>query len=402
MLSSTSKNNISNNIIGLAPMEGVTCLASRLWFSQTSYPDFAMTPFLRVTRDYPWKRVASTYAAEIFDLKKCFNYDLIPQLMGTSPEDLERIATPLLSNTSFVDINCGCPSPKVVGSHAGSGLLEKSEVFSNFVNGLESRLGEKKFSIKMRSGFTSDEEFPELLKIVAHAKISQLTLHARTRKDRYTGKARWNLIHAASQECSFPIVGSGDITDFKSFQKLSQQAPNLNKFIIGRGALRNPWIFKELREKTSVTISNQVLITSLATFAILQELVVRDSQKLFNLIERGDFLSSCDTNEERWENLYHKLSNALFGDYIPTAKLNVERASFARVKMIWNSLRSSLPEKFMEPTLLRSACFSDFAHSFMGLCEKKEILLPLEYKEQFDWIYSGAKNHEHENQQRHN
>ncbi|BBH53655.1 hypothetical protein JCM31447_21020 [Fluviispira sanaruensis] len=375
-------------------MEGVTCLATRLWFSQTSQPDFAVTPFLRVTRDYPWKRVASTYAAEIFDLKNCFNYALIPQLMGTAPEDLERIAAPLLRATSFVDINCGCPSPKVVGSHAGSGLLEKTEVFYNFLHGLENLLGAQKFSIKMRSGFSSDDEFPELLKIVADAKLSQLTLHARTRKDRYTGKARWSLIDEAAKKLDFPVVGSGDITDLGSFKYLREQAPEVNKFIVGRGALRNPWIFMELREGHAISISSYALLKSLACFALLQEILACNSHKLINLIERGDFLSTCGTKEEDWENLYSKLSQAVFDDYISIDKLHVERASFARVKMIWNSLRSSLPEKFMEPTLLRTACFSDFSCSFMSLCENKNILLPLEYKEQYDWIYSGAKNNE--------
>ncbi len=375
-------------------MEGVTCLATRLWFSQTSHPDFAMTPFLRVTRDYPWKRVASTYAAEIFDLKKCFNYSLIPQLMGTAPEDLERIAAPLLSATSFVDINCGCPSPKVVGSHAGSGLLEKTEVFYNFIHGLENKFGVQKFSIKMRSGFTSDDEFPELLRIVAEAKLAQLTLHARTRKDRYTGKARWSLIDYAAKNSDFPVVGSGDITDFASFNQLRAQAPLVKKFIVGRGALRNPWIFMELREGCAISISSHALLKSLACFALLQEMLACNSHKLINLIERGDFISTCGTNEEHWENLYRKLSQANFDDYISIEKLHVERASFARVKMIWNSLRSSLPEKFMEPTLLRTSCFSDFSCIFMGLCGNNNILLPLEYKEQFDWIYSGAKNNE--------
>ena len=168
--------------------------------------------------------------------------------MGTSPSDLERIATPLLKNSNFVDINCGCPSPKVVGSHAGSGLLEKLEVFEEFLTGIQEKLGESRYSIKMRSGFHTNDEFPKLLNLVAKMKMSQLTLHARTRQERYTSFSKWNLIDMASQTCGFPVVGSGDIVDSQSLENTMGQAPLVEKIIVGRGALRNPWIFQEAVE----------------------------------------------------------------------------------------------------------------------------------------------------------
>lgn len=373
-------------------MEGVTCLATRLWFSQTSQPDFAMTPFLRVTRDYPWKRVPSTYAAEIFDLKGSTNYFLIPQIMGTDPCDLERIATPLLNSVNFVDVNCGCPSPKVVGSHAGSGLLEKSEIFYNFLSGLQKYLGSQRFSVKMRTGFLSDEEFPTLLNIASHTKLAQLTLHARTRKDRYTGQARWSLIDRAARECPFPVVGSGDIVDANSFKACLAQAPEVDKVIIGRGALRNPWIFDELRTKEPVTLTPRTLILALATFVLLQDLLAREPLKLISLIREGDFYSSCGNNEGLWERLYTKVSFACYGKVLSPAHLEVDRVSFARLKMIWNSLRSSLGGTFMNPSLLRVSYFSEFEKGLMHLCEQEEQKLTLKYYPQYDWIYSGAKN----------
>ncbi len=381
---------------GLAPMEGVTCFATRLWFSVTSQPDFTMTPFLRVTRDYPWKRVASTYAAEIFELKGATNYRLIPQLMGTSPLDIERIAIPLLKATNFVDINCGCPSPKVVGSHAGSGLLEKTEVFDEFLNNLQERLGAAHFSIKMRSGFMDHNEFPSLLSIVSKINMSQLTLHARTRKERYTGLSKWSLIDLASTTCSFPVVGSGDIVSAQSLEFLLSQAPQVNKVIIGRGALRNPWIFSELRNHKTVSLSTQALLFSLACFAVLQELQARDPIKLFSLVERGFFLKLCGTCEILWEKLYSELTTACYGHYVPTSLLQLDRASFARVKMIWNSLRSSLGTEFMDPTLLRVSCFPDFQKGILNITQQSKQLLHLKYYPQYDWIYSGEKNNGNE------
>ncbi|APJ04228.1 tRNA-dihydrouridine synthase family protein [Silvanigrella aquatica] len=391
-----NKKNQRDIQLGLAPMEGVTCLATRLWFSVTSTPDFAMTPFLRVTRDYPWKRVASTYAAEIFDLKDFTSYRLIPQLMGNSPEDLERIALPLLQGTSFVDVNCGCPSPKVVGSHAGSGLLEKQDVFESFLEGLEERLGHGQFSIKMRSGFLSHEEFPQLLKIVSKKNIAQLTLHARTRKDRYTGHAKWDLIDLATLSCPFPVVGSGDIINAESLAQFLRIAPKIDKVIIGRGALRNPWIFNELRSNKAVEITVSTLLLSLSCYAVLQELLAREPLKLFALVKAGLFLEACETDENKWEKLYHKLTETLYGQSVPPSSLQLDRASFARVKMIWNSLRSSLGSAFMNPLILRTSSFSDFEKEILNTAKVSSSQLLLNHNPQYDWIYSGAKSNGNE------
>lgn len=398
-MSLIKKDNVEKFIqIGLAPMEGVTCLATRLWFSVTSQPDFAMTPFLRVTQDYPWKRVASTYAAEIFDLKKLTSYSLIPQLMGTSPTDIERIALPLLKETSFVDINCGCPSPKVVGHHAGSGLLENKDVFEIFLKNIEERIGKNLFSIKMRSGFISHDEFPSLLKLVANVKMSQLTLHARTRDERYRGMSRWDLIDLASKTCPFPVIGSGDIVSSQSLKLLLEKASGVCKVIVGRGALRNPWIFHELRSNESVFLTVETLLYSLACFAILQDMLAIDYIKLFSLVESGIFLQNCGTNQTLWENLYLELCSKHYGNYIPIHLLQVEKASFARVKMIWNTLRSSLGDEFMNPKLLRVSSFSDFFYGVLHIVkQQRNHMLHLKYHSEYDWMYSGVKNQEKKN-----
>lgn len=376
-------------------MEGVTCLATRLWFSQTSAPDFAMSPFLRVTQDYPWKRVPSTYAAEIFHGKGAVPYRFIPQLMGTNPSDLARIGENLLKNTDFVDINCGCPSPKVVGSHAGSGLLEKQDVFAKFLFGLQSEFGAGRFSVKMRSGFYSHLEFPELLSIVKEFPLKQLTLHARTRNERYLGFSRFELIQNAASVCSYPVVASGDITNYSSFVDKLNKAPSSQGFIVGRGALRNPWIFLELRNKTQVVISKRVLLYALACFAMMQELNQAEGEnKLFDLLRDGVFLEFCGTNEQAWENLYCKLSFALFSHQLIFTELTVSKSSFARVKMIWNSLRSSLPALYMSPNLLRTTSVAQFLKELQAMGSNIDEQFCLVYNSSHDWIYSGARKNE--------
>ncbi|WGL60358.1 tRNA-dihydrouridine synthase family protein [Pigmentibacter sp. JX0631] len=377
--------------IGLAPMEGVTCIATRLWFSVVSRPAFAMTPFLRVTKDYPWKRVPSTYAAEIFDLKDVVPYSLIPQLMGNSPEDLERIASPLLQVTSFVDINCGCPSPKVVGSHAGSSLLQTPEIFDKFTKELEDRIGANRFSIKMRSGFHQHSEFPQLLEVIAARRLAQLTLHARTRAEKYTSHSRWELVSLSTKVCSFPVVGSGDVLDLESFQNFYQQCHDVRKLIIGRGALRNPWIFQELSSGKKVTVTFGVLSLALASYAVMQDFFQKDPERFLSEAKNGLFSETCFNDFSAWEQYYAKLVIAYYGSFIPPQDIVIDRQSFAKVKMIWNSLRSGLGEPFLQPQLLRTTSFSDFYQQLNCLFLTQEETILLRHWPEFDWMYSGEK-----------
>lgn len=385
-------NTPSKNLqIGLAPMEGVTCLATRLWFSVVSRPSFAMTPFLRVTRDYPWKRVPSTYAAEIFDLKEVVTYSLIPQLMGNSPEDLTRIALPLLLNTDFIDINCGCPSPKVVGSHAGSSLLENPDTFSLFIDQMAQHLGAKRFSIKMRSGFHTHAEFPKLLSVVAQYPLAQLTLHARTRAERYTARSRWELIAEAAAQCPFPVVGSGDITDYTTFSAFLTRCPQVQKIIIGRGALRNPWIFQELAAGEKTTLTFETLSLALASYAVMQDFLQNNPLEFLAAAKNGVFAETCYHSEEKWGSFYANLVRHYYGCYIQPSEIVVAKQSFAKVKMIWNSLRSALGAPFMEPTLLRAHEFSQFYAQLQNIFEKQGVVAVLSYNQEYNWMYSGEK-----------
>lgn len=395
--------------LGLAPMEGVTDLATRLWFSQTSPPDFATTPFLRVTQDYPYKRVPAIYCPEISTLKNAVPFQVAPQLMGSEAGDISRIACELLKLTEFVDINCGCPSPKVVGHCAGSGLLADPHVFVRFLEGLSRALGPQSIAIKMRTGFDDDAEFPGLLSAVDDMGPMRLTVHGRTRRDRYLGQARWPLIaRAATQLHKAKVVGSGDIVDVASFLARMAHAPGLTAVIVGRGALRNPWIFQELRSQKRVEISSQTLLLSLACYALLQEALVTNPSALFDLALAGVFLSPCGTDSEKWQKLYERLTKLFWSEPPSLENLEVSPGTVARVKMLWNSLRSALPVAFFSPEVLRSRTFAQLAERLSaiarGLSEHEvscfrtdlgsgKALITLTHRPELDWVYAGGKDH---------
>ena len=118
---------------------------------------------------------------------------------GRSLEDLERTCQHLLRFSPLVEINCGCPSPKVCGHGAGSSFLQNPKDFEKLVGFLAKNIGGENLAIKMRSGFESDKNFSKLLEILEAEKIALLTIHPRTREQKYRGEAQWKLISEASK-----------------------------------------------------------------------------------------------------------------------------------------------------------------------------------------------------------
>ena len=376
-------------------MEGVTGFATRLWYSLTSAPPVAATPFLRVTPTFPIERISTFYAPELHRLKKLVNFTLIPQVMTPDADDFIRIAEFLLLHTDFVDLNCGCPSPTVVGGGAGSSLLKKPGEFGRFIEKITAALGPGRVSVKMRVGFSNSSEFSELLPTLRGVPLAQLTVHGRTRDERYSGASRWDLINQASKILVCPIIGSGDIVDSHTMGQRLAAASQVKGVIIGRGALRNPWIFEELRQSRPQSISIASLVTSLAVFTVLQHAFHEAPAALFEMAEQGLFLNSPPKNEEEWNKILLTATKATYGCPLKPGEIVVPPQILSRTKMIWNHLRSSLPAPFFDGMILRCTSFSELvvaiarkAHASPGGGSPH---LPLTYNPNHDWIYSGTR-----------
>ncbi len=375
--------------LGLAPMEGVSELAFRLWIAQTSAPDFSSTPFLRATDSYPAELPVDFAPETAGDLS--LEYQLIPQVMASRPEDFIRTAKLLLPQAAFVDLNCGCPSPNPVSGGAGSSLLRDPEHFLEFAQKVCDALPDFSFSIKMRTGFHDNGLFSQLIEGLGALPLKQLTVHGRTRVDRYDGKSRWDLIQWAAEKLPFPVIGSGDILGWNSFQSAGQEAPDVNRLIIGRGVLRNPWIFTELRTGQEVELNRPLLQLTLACFALLTELGLdHQADRLLPLVREGLWRSKAGNSLSAWQHLYDKLCEALTGQPRVFAELELSRITLGRVKMIWSSLRSSLPEAYFAPWLLRSKSISEL---LLGL----EIIDPssdkfkIGHRPELDWLYTSSR-----------
>lgn len=374
---------------GLAPMEGVSELPFRLWIAQVSSPSFSSTPFLRATDTYP-AQLPLDFAAEVmrdWDV----GYQLIPQVMASEPKDFVRTAQLLLPAADFVDLNCGCPSPNPVSGGAGSSLLKDAAHFLGFAERLADSLPAHSFSIKMRTGFDDSALFETMTSGLRALPLKQLTVHGRTRRDRYDGRSRWDLIQRAAEQLPCTVVGSGDILSAASLYDIAGAAPSVSRFIIGRGALRNPWIFMELRNQEPVVIRRSLLQKVVASFALLTELGMdHQIEKLEPLVKKGLWQTSAGTSGQAWAALYEELCDAHMGKIVAFKDLEVDRITLGRVKMLWNYLRSSLPAAYFEPMLLRSKSLGELLGGLTRLDPADEAFT-IGHRPEWDWLFTSSR-----------
>ncbi len=378
--------------IGLAPMHGVTTFPARIWFSLASPFDFCSTPFLRVTRGFPAKRISPLFIPEIFELKSLTPYRATPQIMASSPQDFVDIAKYFLQYTEEVELNCGCPSPTVFGNGAGSSLLAETEKFRRFVEAIVGEIGPEKLSVKMRTGVEDPSRFSQLTSSLKDIACKRVVVHGRTRKDGYTGLADWNLINFASDELPFPVRGSGDINSWQQFAS-QHQGWKCESVIVGRGALRNPWIFSEIKASKSLDLSHQTLYWSLAVWLLLHDSVTRAvdtgcPEAFIDMAAEAMEAGCCGADVEKWQTLYEKLSVRANG--ICQSLLTVEASpqAMGHLKMFWNYLRSGLPQEYFMLPVLRARTPAVF-FGVLGEKAKVSTSFSVRHQSQHDWIYAG-------------
>lgn len=167
------------------------------------------------------------------------------QLFGASVDSfLEAIKVVETLGVDGIDLNLGCPSPKVIGSGHGSALLKDPCATTKLIEKIVAAT-HLPVSVKMRLGFYNDSALIQTALDFESAGISSLAIHGRTAKQRFEGQANWDKIYEVKSHLKhIPVIGNGDVTSARIAQEKLQ---NLDGIMIGRAALRNPWIFRECR-----------------------------------------------------------------------------------------------------------------------------------------------------------
>ncbi len=259
--------------VSVAPMEGVTNFPMRLWLQMVAQPGAMTSPFLRITRSSPESSLPLTFVPELLQLRGVLPYEIVPQFITGEPQQFLHARDLLPEEIApILELNCGCPSPNSLGRYAGSGMLREPDFLARSLETLTRELGPQRLSIKMRLGIASDEEFPELLAVLADLPLARLTVHARTRADGYRAQARWAAIQMAAERTSIPVHASGDIWGLESWLELRRVAPSIQGAMIGRGLLRNPWIFSEISSGCETRLAFLTFVNALFCYVLLQEL----------------------------------------------------------------------------------------------------------------------------------
>lgn len=168
------------------------------------------------------------------------------QLFGSEPKLMGEMAKRIEDRPfSVLDINMGCPVPKVVSNGEGSALMKNPKLAGEIMSAVVKAV-KKPVTVKIRKGFDDDHvNAVEMAKIAEDSGVAAIAVHGRTREQYYSGKADWDIIRRVKEAVSVPVIGNGDVTDPYSAKKMLEET-GCDGIMIGRAARGNPWIFRQI------------------------------------------------------------------------------------------------------------------------------------------------------------
>ena len=267
---------LSNPYI-LAPMAGVTDLPFRLLCKEQGAGLLCMEMVSAKAIQYNNKNTKALL--EIHPEEEPVSL----QLFGSDPEVISEVAKQIEELPfAILDINMGCPVPKIVRNGEGSALMNQPKLVYEIVSKTVKAI-QKPVTVKIRKGFNDESiNAVEIAKIIEDAGGAAVAVHGRTREQYYSGKADWDIIRQVKEAISIPVIGNGDVTSGESALAMMRET-GCDGVMIGRGAQGNPWIFSELREYEK---SGQM--SARPSNAQLKEMMLRHAR--LQMQYKGDFL----------------------------------------------------------------------------------------------------------------
>ena len=265
-----------DNPLVLAPMAGVTDLPFRLLCKEQGVGLICMEMISAKAVLYNNKNTEQLLK---IDEREC---PVSMQLFGSEPEIVSGIAARLEERPfAFLDINMGCPVPKVVNNHEGSALMKNPKLAAEIVRQTVKAIS-KPVTVKIRKGFDDDNiNAVEMAKYLEDAGASAIAVHGRTRAQYYSGEADWDIIRQVKEAVTIPVIGNGDIVDGASARKMLDDT-GCDGIMIGRACRGNAWIFSQV--KTYLETGKEANKPSISE---LKEMIMRHAKLMVDI--KGDY-----------------------------------------------------------------------------------------------------------------
>lgn len=239
---------LNNNLL-LAPMAGITDRAFRI-ICEKFGPGLVCTEMISAKGLY----YDDSKTKQLLNMKD-EKHPIAVQIFGSDVQSMGYAAEYISKYADIIDINMGCPAPKVVKNGDGSKLLldlDKAKLIIEEVV----RKSNVPVTVKFRKGWDNNNIVAvEMAKIAEQAGASAITIHGRTRSEFYSGVADWEIIKKVKESVKIPVIGNGDIKNASDAKKIFDQT-GVDGIMIGRGTLGNPWIFEQIKSELNNEVFN--------------------------------------------------------------------------------------------------------------------------------------------------
>ncbi len=253
----------------LAPMAGVTDLPFRVLCREQGAGLVCME---MVSAKAIFYKNKNTEALMEIDSRE---HPVSLQLFGSDPKIMGEMAKQIEERPfDILDINMGCPVPKVVNNGEGSALMKQPKLVGEIVSSVVKAV-KKPVTVKIRKGFDENSvNAVEIARIIEDSGAAAVAVHGRTREQYYSGRADWDIIRRVKEAVSIPVIGNGDVTSAASAEAMVSET-GCDGIMIARGARGNPWIFREL-----AAFAKNREIPALPDISEVRQMILRQAQML--------------------------------------------------------------------------------------------------------------------------